>query len=75
MPRRDDLRTIDGADLVVVQATVEYASRSDTGKTRQAMHNRLTWALRRGADGRWRIAHEHTSAPADFETGTVRLSR
>jgi ketosteroid isomerase-like protein len=38
------------------------------------MENRLTWALERRG-GEWKIVHEHTSAPADFETAKVRLRR
>ncbi len=38
------------------------------------MNNRLTWALHRTPDG-WKIVHEHTSAPAAFETGKVELHR
>jgi ketosteroid isomerase-like protein len=38
------------------------------------MNNRLTWVLRKEADGSWKIAHEHTSAPAGDE-GKVQLQR
>jgi ketosteroid isomerase-like protein len=38
------------------------------------MNNRLTWVLRKDADGAWKIAHEHTSAPASDE-GKVQLRR
>jgi ketosteroid isomerase-like protein len=39
------------------------------------MTNRLSWALRRQPTGEWKIVHEHSSAPADFETGKVTLKR
>ena len=71
----DDVRTLAFGDLVVAHATLDYAGVSAAGEKLRSMQNRLTWALRRGADGRWRIAHEHTSAPADFETGKVQLKR
>jgi ketosteroid isomerase-like protein len=38
------------------------------------MNNRLTWVLRKDADGTWKIVHEHTSAPAGDE-GKVQLRR
>jgi ketosteroid isomerase-like protein len=38
------------------------------------MNNRLTWILRKESDGSWKIAHEHTSAPAGDE-GKVQLRR
>jgi ketosteroid isomerase-like protein len=38
------------------------------------MNNRLTWILRKEPDGGWKIAHEHTSAPAGDE-GKVQLRR
>jgi ketosteroid isomerase-like protein len=31
------------------------------------MRNRLTWVLRE-RDGAWKVVHEHTSVPLDFET-------
>jgi ketosteroid isomerase-like protein len=36
--------------------------------------NRLTWALKQ-EDGGWKIVHEHTSEPADFEPSKVKLQR
>jgi ketosteroid isomerase-like protein len=38
------------------------------------MNNRLTWVLRKDGDGTWKIAHEHTSAPAG-DGGKVQLRR
>ena len=38
------------------------------------MQNRLTWVLKQ-KDGAWKIVHEHTSAPVDFETAKVILQR
>jgi ketosteroid isomerase-like protein len=39
------------------------------------MGNRVTLALRKTADGGWQVVHEHSSAPADFDTGEVQLRR
>lgn len=71
----DDVRTIVGSDIAVVHAFVTYRGLSADGDELRAMNNRLTWALRKMADGEWKIVHEHTSAPAAFETGTVELQR
>src|SRR6266851_9883530 len=46
---------------------------SGDGKELRSMDNRITWVLRKNRDGAWKIIHEHTSAPADFDTGRVTL--
>ena len=70
----DDVRTIASGDLVVAQAFVTYRGLSAEGKELRAMQNRVTMTLaKRG--GAWKIAHEHSSSPADFETGKVMLKR
>jgi ketosteroid isomerase-like protein len=61
-------------DLAVVHAFVTYTGQSAEGKELRAMQNRLTWALKQ-QDGGWKIVHEHTSAPVDFETSKVLLQR
>jgi len=55
-------------------ASVRYAGVAASGEELRWLENRVTWSLRR-EDGRWRIAHEHSSAPADFNTQKVRLRR
>jgi ketosteroid isomerase-like protein len=39
------------------------------------MSNRLTWGLEKSVEGGWKVVHEHSSAPVDFETGRVQLER
>ena len=70
----DDVRTQDGADVGAVSAFTTFAAFSPDGTELRSMNNRLTWVLRKGGDGAWRIAHEHTSAPAGDE-GKVQLRR
>jgi uncharacterized protein (TIGR02246 family) len=70
-----DVRTIAADDVGILQAFVTFMNVPAEGEASRAMDNRLTWALRRGADGTWKVAHEHTSAPADFETSKVVLQR
>ena len=60
------------ADVAVAHAFVTYKGVSAEGKELRAMHNRLTWALNQKG-GAWRIVHEQTSAPVDFETSKVIL--
>jgi uncharacterized protein (TIGR02246 family) len=70
----DDIETIAGADVAVAHAVVTYKGLSAEGKELRSMQNRLTWALRREGGG-WKIVHEHTSAPVDFETMKAMLHR
>ena len=59
-------------DLALVHTIVTYAGLSASGERLRAMNNRLTLTLTREED-RWLILHEHSSAPANFETGKVNL--
>jgi uncharacterized protein (TIGR02246 family) len=70
----DDLRTQAGEDVAALSAFLTYSAVSPGGEKLRSMNNRLTWVLRKNGDGTWRIAHEHTSAPAG-EGGKVQLSR
>jgi ketosteroid isomerase-like protein len=67
-----DVRSTDGQGLTACHALVTYTGISAEGTERRAMVNRLTWVLR-DFGGQWKIVHEHTSAPADVETGRVVL--
>jgi uncharacterized protein (TIGR02246 family) len=71
----DDVRAVESDDLAVVHAFVTYKGLSAEGEQLRAMTNRLTWALRRQPGSEWKIIHEHSSAPADFETSKVILKR
>jgi uncharacterized protein (TIGR02246 family) len=70
----DEVRTQPGEDVAAVSAFTTFAAVSPTGEKLRSMNNRLTWVLRRDAGGAWKIAHEHTSAPAG-EGGKVQLQR
>jgi len=70
-----DVQTVVGDDLALAHAFVTYKGLSADGAELRAMNNRLTWALRRTPDGDWQVVHEHSSSPADFETGKVLLQR
>jgi uncharacterized protein (TIGR02246 family) len=70
----DGVRTQAGPDIGAISAFTTYAALAPDGSELRSMNNRLTWVLRRDGDGSWRIAHEHTSAPAGDE-GKVQLRR
>ena len=71
----EDVRTTVADGVAVVHAFLTYKGISADGEELRAMNNRLTWTLQRADDGSWTIVHEHTSAPADFETAKVILQR
>jgi len=70
----DDIRTQTGSDVAGVSAFTTFAAVAPDGTELRSMNNRLTWILRKDPEGAWRIAHEHTSAPAGDE-GKVQLRR
>ena len=70
----DEVRTQAGEDVAAVSAFTTFAAVAPDGSELRSMNNRLTWILRKDADGAWKIAHEHTSAPAGDE-GKVQLRR
>ncbi len=61
-------------DMAFAHAFVTFRGLSAEGKELRSLQNRLTMTLRQ-KNGRWKIVHEHTSGPIDFETGKVMLKR
>ena len=74
-PEFHDVQIDFGDGVAAVHAFVTYKGLSAEGKELRSMDNRITWVLRKNSEGAWKIVHEHTSAPADFETGKVTLRR
>jgi len=74
-PEFHDVEIEIGEGIGAVSAFVTYRGLSADGKELRSMDNRITWIVRKNADGDWKIVHEHTSAPADFDTGKVTLRR
>jgi uncharacterized protein (TIGR02246 family) len=70
----DEVRTQGGEDVGALSAFLTFRGLSAEGEELRSMNNRLTWVLRKDGDGTWKIAHEHTSAPAG-EGGKVQLKR
>lgn len=69
-----DVQTTSAQDVAVAHAFVTYKGLSAEGETLRALQNRTTMVLRQMGDA-WKILHEHSSAPADFETLKVILQR
>jgi uncharacterized protein (TIGR02246 family) len=70
-----DVESTVDEDIAVAHAFVTFTGLSAEGAALRSLNNRLTWVLRKTDDGSWKVAHEHTSAPADLETGKVILKR
>jgi uncharacterized protein (TIGR02246 family) len=70
----DEVRSEPVDDVAAVSAFTTFRGLSAEGEELRSMNNRLTWVLRKGDDGTWKIVHEHTSAPACDE-GKVLLRR
>jgi len=61
-------------NIAIVHAFVTFKGISAEGEALRAMQNRFTWVLK-NREGVWKILHEHSSAPIDFETSKVILQR
>jgi len=70
----EEVRAQTGKDVAAVSAFTTFRALSPDGEELRSMNNRLTWVLRKEPDGAWKIAHEHTSAPAG-DGGQVQLRR
>jgi len=70
----DDVQTTVGDDVALLSAFVTFAGLSADGEELRSLNNRLTWGLRK-TGGRWKVVHEHTSAPVEMATGKVDLER
>jgi uncharacterized protein (TIGR02246 family) len=69
-----EVQTIGTQDLAVAHAFVTYTAVTEEGAALRALNNRISVVLKQKA-GVWKIVHEHTSAPLDFETGKGILKR
>lgn len=69
-----EVQTIVAQDLAVIHAFVTYKAISVDGADLRSMDSRLTGTLRKKGDG-WKIVHQHTSSPIDFETMKVIFKR
>jgi uncharacterized protein (TIGR02246 family) len=70
----NDVDLIVTEDVAIASAFITYQGTSAEGEALRAMQNRITMVLKH-KDGHWKIVHEHSSAPADFQTSKVILQR
>ncbi len=69
------MQTIVSGDVAAASAFVTFKGLSADGEELCAMNNRLSWVLRKNSAAEWKVVHEHTSAPIDFDTAKVILQR
>jgi uncharacterized protein (TIGR02246 family) len=75
-----DLVTFDGiqiqtdGEFAVATAFIRFTAVSAEGKELRYLEDRLTWVARKKT-GIWKIIHQHTSAPINFNTMKVILTR
>ena len=74
-PEFHDVQIDAGDSVAAMHAFITYRGLSAEGKHLRSMDNRITWVLRKDGEGAWKIVHEHTSAPVDFDTAKVTLQR
>ena len=70
----DEVKVVTTQELATAAAFITYTGVSAQGETLRAMQNRITLVLKQ-TSGMWKIVHEHSSAPVDFETAKVILKR
>jgi len=70
----DDIQIQTSGDLAVMSAFVKFTAVSADGEALRYLQNRLTWVARK-KENAWKIIHQHTSSPVDFETMKVILQR
>jgi uncharacterized protein (TIGR02246 family) len=70
----DDIRIQGDGELAVATAFVRFTAVSAEGKELRYLEERLTWVAKR-KEGTWKIIHQHTSAPIDFNTMKAILTR
>lgn len=65
----NDLVVEESMDIAFVHCAVTFAAYSEeSGEKLREVTNRFTFGLKK-VNGKWGIAHEHSSLPIDMETG------
>lgn len=70
----NDIQIQSTGAMAVATAFVKFTAVSDKGEELRYLENRLTWVLQKKKNG-WKIIHQHTSGPIDFQTMKVILQR
>jgi uncharacterized protein (TIGR02246 family) len=66
----DEVQVATTNELATASAFITYNGVSAQNEALRAMQNRITMVLKH-TNGTWKIIHEHSSAPVDFETAKV----
>jgi ketosteroid isomerase-like protein len=70
----DLIQTHTSGELAYASAFVRFAAVSEKGIELRLLENRLTWVLQK-KEQTWKIIHQHTSGPIDFNTMKIILHR
>ena len=70
----DDVQIQAAGEMAVASAIVRFTNVSEKREELRYLENRLTWVARKSEVG-WKIIHQHTSSPVDFDTMKVILKR
>lgn len=70
----DDIQIEESGELGTITAFVKFTAVSEKGETLRYLQNRFTWIARK-KDGAWKIIHQHSSSPVDFDTMKVILQK
>jgi ketosteroid isomerase-like protein len=70
----DEIQTEAAGEMAVVSGFVRFTAVSEKGEELRYLEDRFSWVVRKKGDV-WKIIHQHTSGPIDFETMKVMLRR
>jgi len=70
----DDIKIEKSGDVALITAIMKFTAISEEGEELRFLQNRLTWVAKKKERG-WKIIHQHTSSPVDFETMQVILTK
>jgi len=70
----ENIKIHNSGELALIIAIMKFTAVSEEGEDLRFLQNRLTWVARK-IEGNWKIIHQHTSSPVDFETMQVILTR
>lgn len=70
----EDIQIQENGDLAVLTAIAKFTAVSEKDEPLRFLQNRFTWVARK-KEGAWKIIHQHTSGPIDFESMKVILHK
>lgn len=70
----DEVQIMENNDFAVATAIVRFTAVSAEGSELRFLEERLTWVAHR-KEGLWKIVHQHTSTPIDFNSMKTMLKR